>query len=300
VSRDELLRAVLDAPFDDGPRMVLADWYMQAGDPRGELIVAQCELIGRGLSPAARKERAQRVAELLDRHGSEWAAPARPIAGKWRFRRGFIEAITGSVDRVLDGWEALWAVEPVVALELTGVDAEAAKALAASPLLGRVKHLTIRGEIGDEGAAALAASPLVTGLERLNLKDNGITDQGAMCLARAGLTRCKRLALTGNPVGDEGAEALAHAPGLAGLEALFLSRTAITDQGVAALARSPHLCNLVMLSLGTLDELTDEGARALLESTALGALRRLEVDVCYEISGKMLRALRTRWPALRG
>jgi uncharacterized protein (TIGR02996 family) len=300
MSREELLQAVLDAPLDDTPRMVLADWYMQAGDPRGELIVAQCQLTGRGLSPAARKEREMRVERALGEHESTWAAPARQIASQWRFRRGFIDKITGSADRVLEGWEALWAVEPVMELELTDVDAGAAARLAGSPLLGRIKHLTLRGEIGDEGAAALAASPLVSGLERLNLKDNDITDQGAMCLARAGLEHCKRLALTGNPVADEGAAALAHSPDLAGLEALFLSRTAITDQGVAALASSPHLGNLIILSLGTLEELTDQGARALLKSTALRSLRRLEVDVCYEISSKMLRALRKRWPALRG
>jgi uncharacterized protein (TIGR02996 family) len=300
MSAHELLQAVLDAPLDDGPRMVLADWYMQRGDPRGELIVAQCQLTGRGLSPAARKERAERVERVLGEHQSTWAAPAREIASQWRFRRGFIDKITGTADRVLAGWQALWAVEPVVALELTEVDAGAAARLAGSPLLGRIKHLTIRGEIGDEGAEALAASPLLSGLERLNLKDNDIGDEGAICLARASLKSCRRLALTGNPIGDEGAAALARSADLAGLEALFLSRTAITDTGVAALARSPHLGGLSMLSLGTLDELTDQGARALLESTALRSLRRLEVDVCYEISGKMLGALRKRWPALRG
>lgn len=41
---DELLAAVLAAPDEDGPRLVLADHLIERGDPRGELIVVQCRL----------------------------------------------------------------------------------------------------------------------------------------------------------------------------------------------------------------------------------------------------------------
>src|SRR4051812_39840541 len=33
-----VLRAVLDRPDDDGPRLVYADWLLERGDPRGEYI----------------------------------------------------------------------------------------------------------------------------------------------------------------------------------------------------------------------------------------------------------------------
>jgi uncharacterized protein (TIGR02996 family) len=45
------LAAIRAAP-DDGPRQVYADWLVQRGDPRGEMINIQCEL-GRGTDRAA-------------------------------------------------------------------------------------------------------------------------------------------------------------------------------------------------------------------------------------------------------
>lgn len=295
----ELLQAVLDAPHDLEPRMVLADFYMQAGDPRGELISAQCKLAGRGLSPSTRVFFAKRVSDLLDEHGDVWAAPARGIARGWEFRCGFIHKIVGTSNKVLGGWEPLWEVEPVVHLELTSVDARVAARLAESPLLGRLRYLTIRGNIGDKGARALAESPHLARLERLNLKDTGIGDEGVRSLAAARDLRCKSLALTGNEISDQGAKLLAQSPVLEAVEALYLSRTQIGDEGVAALARSPHLGKLDTLALGTLEELTDQGAQALIDSKGLPLLRRLEVDVCHELSSKVRSRLRKRWPRVR-
>ncbi len=40
----ELLQRILEAPEDQGPRLVYADWLQQMGDPRGEFISVQCEL----------------------------------------------------------------------------------------------------------------------------------------------------------------------------------------------------------------------------------------------------------------
>jgi uncharacterized protein (TIGR02996 family) len=39
-----LLADVLARPQDDGPRLVLADWLAEQGDPRGELISLQIAL----------------------------------------------------------------------------------------------------------------------------------------------------------------------------------------------------------------------------------------------------------------
>ena len=41
---DAFLRAVLDAPGDDAPRLIYADWLTERGDPRGEFIRVQCVL----------------------------------------------------------------------------------------------------------------------------------------------------------------------------------------------------------------------------------------------------------------
>ncbi|MBA3541481.1 MAG: TIGR02996 domain-containing protein [Deltaproteobacteria bacterium] len=40
----DLIAAVAEAPDDDAPRLVYADWLMERGDPRGELVALQCAL----------------------------------------------------------------------------------------------------------------------------------------------------------------------------------------------------------------------------------------------------------------
>ncbi len=109
--------AVLRAPSDVGPRLVLADLLTERGDPRGELIVVQCELQRLGcdglrpfrswLPPEALAEpsalEAGRLHELLSReellvreHGEAWTAEAAGLTrrgGAVELRRGFIEHV---------------------------------------------------------------------------------------------------------------------------------------------------------------------------------------------------------------
>jgi uncharacterized protein (TIGR02996 family) len=65
---DELLAAIYAAPFDDAPRSVYADFLMETGDPRGELIALQLRR-GRGEGKRAdvTRERA-----LLREAGNRW------------------------------------------------------------------------------------------------------------------------------------------------------------------------------------------------------------------------------------
>src|SRR5262249_46385768 len=63
-ARDELLAAVYAAPFDDGPRAVLADYLLERNDPRGEFIALQLK---RGDKAPSQRER-----ELLRTAGRTW------------------------------------------------------------------------------------------------------------------------------------------------------------------------------------------------------------------------------------
>src|SRR6188508_1970092 len=76
---DELLRAVIEAPDDDAPRLVYADALMRAGDPRGELIAMQ--LAGKTVEADA----------LLAQHERTWIA-ALPNILDATFERGFVKA----------------------------------------------------------------------------------------------------------------------------------------------------------------------------------------------------------------
>lgn len=306
--RSDLLQAVLDAPESETPRLVLADWLMQQGDPRGDFISSQCALLGR-LSRRRRKDLRRHVAELLEEQGAEWAALAAPVAAKrlsykqrqtqggtaWRFRRGFIESLIADADALVSDGAPLWDVEPVIRLEIMGATSESMAELAEQPFLSRVRYLAIRGRIGDHGVDALAASPHLAGLVRLNLNSTGMSDKGAISLARAENLSCTMLALTGNDIGDEGVAALAGSAVLSSVERLYLARNPISDVGVMALAASPHVGQLRKLGINTLEELSDDGAEALASSPNLTHLERIEIDQCDEIGRKGLTSLERRF-----
>lgn len=109
-----LLQDVCQHPEEDGPRLVMADWYEDNGQPeRAEFIRAQVELAG--LAPVEYMSESElcfhddpqqfcyqcrglrdRAKELLNAHGlSEWVPDGWEgwVKGKLAFRRGFIESL---------------------------------------------------------------------------------------------------------------------------------------------------------------------------------------------------------------
>lgn len=74
--RDSLLRAVIDKPQDDAPRLVYADWLDEHGEAdHAELIRLQCALACCEERPEHdRAEASRRVDELLGRPGFGWVA----------------------------------------------------------------------------------------------------------------------------------------------------------------------------------------------------------------------------------
>src|SRR5205809_1057881 len=88
------LKAVLDAPDDDAPRLAYARWIEEQGDAaRGELIRAQIDLAHRdwqevrtGLASGAQ----HRIKQLTDRHGRSWAGALADWVEAFSFVRGFV------------------------------------------------------------------------------------------------------------------------------------------------------------------------------------------------------------------
>jgi len=87
-TEEALLAEVYAAPEDDAPRAVLADFLLEKGDPRGELIALQLR---------ADKSKAELAREkaLLAEHGKRWLGG---LAEVWLvdvvFRRGFPAVVT--------------------------------------------------------------------------------------------------------------------------------------------------------------------------------------------------------------
>src|SRR5438309_12045319 len=90
-----LLERIREEPYDDEPRLVLADALQARGDPRGELIAIQC-----ALAPLLDRFSAQHpdVSPLIDRErvlldGVELQSPGLKRLGvQAKFRRGFPHA----------------------------------------------------------------------------------------------------------------------------------------------------------------------------------------------------------------
>ncbi|MCA9175069.1 MAG: TIGR02996 domain-containing protein [Planctomycetales bacterium] len=110
--RDEFERAILAAPESIEPYAVYADWLIEQGDPRGDLISCQLDLERTDLDRSQRAELKLREAELLHRHSEQWLgelaphfAPVRPEeVDQWgmnsrpfvthQWRRGFLDKLT--------------------------------------------------------------------------------------------------------------------------------------------------------------------------------------------------------------
>jgi len=89
----ELLDAIYAAPDDDAPRSVYADWLLERGDPRGELIALQLERARTGDLEVSLRERALLKTYQRDWLAWVWEALFPPSV---RLERGFLHA--ASVD----------------------------------------------------------------------------------------------------------------------------------------------------------------------------------------------------------
>lgn len=85
---EDFMAEIWATPDDDGPREVFADWLIERGDPRGELITLQlARARGTASEAGTRRERVLLVANLRT-----WLGPLDPVISKSRcyFERGFV------------------------------------------------------------------------------------------------------------------------------------------------------------------------------------------------------------------
>ncbi len=91
MTEDDLLDAVAEAPNDDGPRLVYADWLQQHADEArrayGEFIALSCTTV--------RPKPTRKINELFARHGNAWLGPVAPLLEtNHAWSRGFLDACT--------------------------------------------------------------------------------------------------------------------------------------------------------------------------------------------------------------
>jgi uncharacterized protein (TIGR02996 family) len=227
VSDDEraFFDPIRDAPSDDGPRLIFADWLDEHGQPdRAEFVRLQCALHRLSEDDPRWPEVRDRERGLSEANESRWSAELAPLVTDWAFHRGVIDSVSVTAAQFLASGEAIFAVAPVRKVRFIDVG----------------NHMT-----------ELVASPLLRHIRELDLSDNNLSDRGPILLARSPhADRLDTLDLSYNDVSSAGLRALADSPTLGNLRSLRLNDNPRIDMaGISGLAESPHLSSLVDLDL---------------------------------------------------
>jgi uncharacterized protein (TIGR02996 family) len=221
VTEAELLGAVCDAPDDDAPRLVYADWLAERGDPRGEYIQLACRAARISRFSREGQALAGRMLALEQQLGKELGAPLDDLTTGWwtELTRGFISHVSLDPRGFLARFAGLARRAPITSVAMRAVDDESLAELAASPLLARLSRLRILGSATGRGLGALGSSPhLRAGMELI--LQVPVTADAAWALA------------TGRSADRIGALAVAEK---------------IDDDALATLATLPSLRSLVVL-----------------------------------------------------
>jgi uncharacterized protein (TIGR02996 family) len=274
---EAFLRAVIDNPDDDLPRLVYADYLDEHGDPeRAELIRIQCELARVPPEDQRRRKRLwDREWELLGAYREQWAGPLAEFADPYGYRRGFVESITLSAAAFLHHADTIWRLAPVRNVTLDDAWEEMDR-LAASPHLARLRTLTLdENSLSDGDVHRLADSPHLANLTRLDLRSNRFRVAAVEALAASPhLARLSSLDLGDNEINSAGADALSRSPFLNHLEELSLEMGNVGQAGVEALAFGEGLPALTMLDL-SVNPVGSRGVRALLYGASAARWHRL-------------------------
>ena len=302
------LAAILDAPDDDAPRLVYADWLDERGDSeRAEFIRLDVRVARMSSADPEWAAVHRRVAELRQPNFQEWVDRLPQFPGvHWEaFTRGFISVVRFETPAAyFDHAPAVFAASPIREVRLHNFHFQDCPRLADSRPLRRVRVLDLndgnriankgaealfRSEnlanltvlllgnnlLGSAGARSVAEAPYMRGLERLRIDRNDIYDDGVRFLAASErFTRVRSLDVSRTRVGDPGVEALARSRGVRRLQSLDLSNNLVTDEGARLLAASENVTELRVLFLHT-NSITDDGVTALARSPQLAGLQHL-------------------------
>ncbi len=279
-----LLTAARMAPWEDTPRLIVADWLEENGDAADQ---ARAAFVRQQVKRSAKlkfgkrdREPSREEKRLLAAHKDAWLGglPSLDDGADINWVRGLVDMRVGMEAFVkkparatLESEAAAWLDE----VQFNGVTAARLKKFLALPVAGWVGGLIVGSnnlggaecrliagaerlaglhtldmnynELGDEGAAALADSPHLGNVSHLDLWICQIGPEGARALAGSRtLAPPDWLNLGGNSIGEEGARALAGSPFLSRTRRLLLWGNGIGSAGVVEMMKGP---------LGPLEEL---------------------------------------------
>ena len=305
------ISAIIDRPDDDLLRLVFADFLEERGDPdRAEFIRLQIEHAATEPDSDGWVVRDLRIRELLREHG--WRIP--DLRGKQDFRRGFVEAVSTTAERLLGLPDAAFDSTPVRELRVWNARSYL-EGMAYLPWRRRLETLDLRNsDLGTgERMHAFFSRVRLDRLRSLGLRNNILWAEDLQTLFRT--WPCHQLTaldLAGNPLGDAGVEVLAlaampslqtlvlraddqqfadciHADGanrlaesrlMVNLRRLDLRGHHIGDAGFVGLVSSANAARLQVLDVGFNDigDTGDSAVEALIRSPHLEELRVLRLN----------------------
>jgi uncharacterized protein (TIGR02996 family) len=294
------LEAILEAPNDDGPRLVYADWLEERGDAdRAEIIRVQCGLARLRYDDDRVSDLQAREYRLLSRHFTAWCDGYDHV----RVRRGFIEQVDyWTPARFTEAAARLFARHPVRDVDIWAEGEPGwGRLVADCPQLRRLEILRLpRMSMSDRftdftDLLAVLSSPHLTGLTTLDAGGgHGYGDDALLELL--GVPGRERLGRS-----DDGL-----LPSLRGLRRLSLSGMGLNDRGLRALAGSPLADTLTHLDLSNhfrvrtnSTGLTSDGMRALIDSPLWPRLEELNLGRLRARDGSALRLLADALPRSR-
>ncbi len=245
---EHLMAAVLAKPNDAAPRLVLADWFAERGDGRGELIHVGLALESDELLGDQRRACERRYAELIAGPGVAWLRELNLPSDTVTFRRGMVEGVSLPWPALRGAADRLFAWAPLQQVTTWGFDATALRQWAHSPWLPRVRELTLRDVPSQHLGAVLGPSELTPHSLTLEFFPNqaSFSVEGMLRLADwSHLPRLEALGIIRGGVDDAAMHVLASA-GL-DVSALTLLVNNIRADGLAAvLARTRRLQTLLI------------------------------------------------------
>lgn len=254
------LEAIRQAPDDDTPRLVFADWLEEHGGAperaRAAFIRAQVRAARLEEGDPHRQALEDEATELLAEHEEEWAGAVATLAMWWEFRRGFIECVDLRDRSFLDGTEQLFDAAPVRHVRLR-VEPDM-EAMAARPELAQVESLEFLPRtgtrallgMGDGELRALVGSSHLHRLRSLMVRTGHIEARGIQALVSSRwIENLRKIDLADSrALGDRAARLLASAQA-PNLEVLRLRDTNFSPVGIEALFASDSLPRLHSLDV---------------------------------------------------